>query len=168
MQNKVSEPGLGPKCPDSEPFGFLSDTVSYLPLQHQCEALTLSLGRFSLWVFHPGLIRKGITQPPQCTIQSYPIPNAGRSTRAWSTHSASTISTTTTSRLAQPAGQSYAWSLFFTSFRTLQVVPWTDRSPSITLFQSTQPQVTSTAWILEPNTTTNRNWTLNRSWCLLN
>lgn len=116
MQNKVSEPGLGPKCPDSEPFGFLSDTVSYLPLQHQCEALTPSLGRFSLWVFHPGLIKKGITQPPQCTIQSYPIPNAGRSTRAWSTHSASTISTTTTSRLAQPAGQSFAWSLFLHLF----------------------------------------------------
>lgn len=80
MQKIVPDPGLGPKCPDSEPnktLWLLLRCRVLLPTLPQCEALTpLPLGRFGLCIFQPILVRTrynpAISNVPSSSTQ-YPM-----------------------------------------------------------------------------------------------
>lgn len=150
--------------------GFFLDAVSYLPLCHQCEALTApppALGTFDLWIFHPALIRTRYNP----AISMYPpvIPNTQcrKSPMRLGTRGASAIFTATITHWAVYRPE-LCLDLISVSSCTWLVAPWTVRSPSIMLSQSSQRPVTSAAWISERNTIPSRNCTPNRSWCLLN
>lgn len=126
-----------------------------------------ALGTFDLWIFHPALIRTRYNP----AISMYPpvIPNTQcrKSPMRLGTRGASAIFTATITHWAVYRPE-LCLDLISVSSCTWLVAPWTVRSPSIMLSQSSQRPVTSAAWISERNTIPSRNCTPNRSWCLLN